>query len=67
VTLNPPSRTSRTPWEQFQIKTGNDDAIRVFLGLLADDAGYRIDWPAVPPAALTPPPPPTPGTPTRCA
>src|SRR5664279_2330960 len=28
-------------------------AIRVFLGLLADDAGYRIDWAAVPPAALT--------------
>jgi cell filamentation protein len=34
-------------------QTGNDEAIRVFLGLLADDAGYRIDWPAVPPAALT--------------
>ena len=32
---------------------GNDEAIQVFLGLLADDAGYRIDWPAVPPAALT--------------
>ena len=34
-------------------QTGNDEAIQVFLGLLADDAGYRIDWPAVPPAALT--------------
>jgi cell filamentation protein len=34
-------------------QAGNDEAIRVFLGLLADDAGYRIDWPAVPPAALT--------------
>ena len=32
---------------------GNDEAIRVFLSELADDAGYRIDWPAVPPAALT--------------
>ena len=27
-------------------QAGNDEAIRVFLGLLADDAGYRIDWPA---------------------
>ena len=35
----------------FQV--GNDEAIRVFLSELADDAGYRIDWPAVPPAALT--------------
>ncbi len=34
-------------------QAGNDEAIRVFLGELADDAGYRIDWPAVPPAALT--------------
>jgi len=34
-------------------QTGNDEAIPVFLGLLADDAGYRIDWPAVPPAVLT--------------
>ena len=34
----------------------------MFLGELADDAGYRIDWPAIPGAALTPPP--TPGTPT---
>src|SRR5664279_1862180 len=34
-------------------QAGNDDAIRVFLGLLADDAGYHIDWPAIPPAALT--------------
>ena len=34
-------------------QAGNDEAIRVFLGLLADDAGYRIDWAAVPPAALT--------------
>ena len=34
-------------------QAGNDEAIRVFLGRLADDAGYRIDWPAVPPAALT--------------
>ena len=34
-------------------RAGNDEAIRVFLGLLADDAGYRIDWPAVPAAALT--------------
>ena len=25
----------------------------MFLGELADDAGYRIDWPAIPPAALT--------------
>ena len=25
----------------------------MFLSELADDAGYRIDWPAVPPAALT--------------
>ena len=33
--------------------TCNDEAIRVFLSELADDAGYRIDWPAVPPAALT--------------
>jgi fido (protein-threonine AMPylation protein) len=32
---------------------GNDETIRVFLGLLAGDAGYRIDWAAVPPAALT--------------
>ena len=35
----------------FQV--GNDEAIQVFLSELADDAGYRIDWPAVPPAALT--------------
>ena len=35
----------------FQL--GNDEAIRVFLSELADDAGYRIDWPAVPPAVLT--------------
>ena len=35
----------------FQV--GNDEAIRVFLSELADDAGYRIDWPAVPRAALT--------------
>ena len=35
----------------FQL--GNDEAIRVFLSELADDAGYRIDWAAVPPAALT--------------
>src|SRR5664279_2222517 len=35
----------------FQV--GNDEAIRVFLSELADDAGYRIDWPAVSPAALT--------------
>src|SRR5664279_3615326 len=34
-------------------QTGNAEAIRVFLSELADDAGYRIDWPAVPPAALT--------------
>ena len=34
-------------------QAGNDEAIRVFLGELAADAGYRIDWPAVPPAALT--------------
>ena len=34
-------------------QSGNDEAIRVFLGLLAEDAGYRIDWAAVPPAALT--------------
>ena len=34
-------------------QAGNDEAIRVFLSELADDAGYRIDWPAVPPAALT--------------
>ena len=34
----------------FQV--GNDEAIRVFLSELADDAGYRIDWPAVPPSAL---------------
>lgn len=34
-------------------QAGNDDTIRVFLGLLADDAGYRIDWPTVPAAALT--------------
>jgi len=33
-------------------KVGNDLAVRVFLGELAGDAGYRIDWPAVPPAAL---------------
>ena len=32
---------------------GNDEAIRVFLSELADDAGYRIDWPAVSPSALT--------------
>ena len=35
----------------FQV--GNDEAIRVFLSELADDAGYRIDWPAVPPSALS--------------
>src|SRR5664280_1757571 len=46
-------------------QTGNDEAIRVFLGLLADDAGYRIDWAAVPPAALTAAC--DTGTPTRCA
>ncbi|HEY5150887.1 MAG TPA: hypothetical protein VIJ23_13925 [Mycobacterium sp.] len=34
-------------------QAGNDATIRMFLGLLADDAGYRIDWAAVPPAALT--------------
>ena len=34
-------------------QAGNDVAIRVFLGLLAEDAGYRIDWAAVPPATLT--------------
>ena len=34
-------------------QAGNDEAVRVFLDLLADDAGYRIDWAAVPPAALT--------------
>ena len=34
-------------------QAGNAEAIRVFLSELADDAGYRIDWPAVPPAALT--------------
>ena len=34
-------------------QAGNDEAIRVFLSELADDAGYRIDWPAVPPSALT--------------
>jgi len=34
-------------------QSGNAEAIRVFLGLLAEDAGYRIDWAAVPPAALT--------------
>ena len=34
-------------------QAGNDEAIRVFLGLLAADAGYRIDWAAVPRAALT--------------
>jgi cell filamentation protein len=34
-------------------QAGNDEAIRVFLGLLADDAGYRIDWAAVPPAVVT--------------
>ena len=33
-------------------KVGNDLAVRVFLGELAGDAGYRIDWSAVPPAAL---------------
>ena len=35
----------------FQV--GNDEAIQVFLSELADDAGYRIDWHAIPPAALT--------------
>jgi len=35
------------------LQTGNEEAIQVFLSELADDAGYRIDWPAVPPAALT--------------
>ena len=35
----------------FQV--GNDEAIQVFLSELADDAGYRIDWPAIPPSALT--------------
>src|SRR5664280_1512069 len=35
----------------FQL--GNDEASRVFLSELADDAGYRVDWPAVPPSALT--------------
>jgi fido (protein-threonine AMPylation protein) len=34
-------------------QTGNDEATQVFLSELADDAGYRIDWAAVPPAALT--------------
>jgi cell filamentation protein len=34
-------------------QAGNDEAIRVFLGLLAVDAGYRIDWAAVPAAAVT--------------
>jgi len=34
-------------------QSGNAEAIRVFLGLLAEDAGYRIDWAAVPAAALT--------------
>jgi fido (protein-threonine AMPylation protein) len=34
-------------------QAGNDEAITVFLGELADDAGYRSDWAAVPPAALT--------------
>ena len=34
-------------------QTGNAEAIRVFLSELADDAGYRIDWPAIPPSALT--------------
>ena len=33
-------------------KVGNDLAVRVFLGELAGYAGYCIDWPAVPPAAL---------------
>ena len=27
----------------------------MFLSELADDAGYRIDWPAIPPSALTAP------------
>ena len=31
-------------------QAGNDEAIQVFLGLLAADAGYRIDWADVPPA-----------------
>jgi cell filamentation protein len=34
-------------------QAGNDEAIQVFLSELAADAGYRIDWPAVPPAAVT--------------
>jgi len=33
-------------------QAGNDEAIQVFLSELADDAGYRIDWPAVPPSAV---------------
>ena len=34
-------------------QTCSDEALQVVLGLLADDAGYRIDWHAIPPSALT--------------